>query len=121
MALSFQWPKRSRRLMYSSARLIQLPVVPVVQPQGHNGNEAVEHPALDAPGGQLLVVVPGEAEDAAHIVIDQPDLHALGGLLLQNVQDAVPKDAGLEDEVLQEDEPLCLLQLDQHLPELVLA
>ena len=92
----------------------QLPVVPVVQPQGHNGNEAVEHPALDAPGGQLLVVVPGEAEDAAHIVIDQPDLHALGGLLLQNVQDAVPKDAGLEDEVLQEDVPLRLLQLLQH-------
>ena len=92
----------------------QLPVVTVVQTQGHDRNEAVEYPALDAPGGQLLVVVPGEAEDTAHVVIDQPDLHALGGLLLQNVQDAVPKDAGLEDEVLQEDVPLCLLQLLQH-------
>ena len=92
----------------------EFPVVPVVEAQGHHRHKAVEHPALDAPGGHLLVIVPGEGEHAAHVVVDEAHLHPLGGLLLQDLQHAVPEDAGLDDEVLQEDVPLRLPQLLQH-------
>ena len=92
----------------------QLPVVPVVQPQGHHRHQPVEHPALDSLLHEGLVVVPGEGEHTAEVVIQHPDLHALGGLPLQDGQDAVPEDPGLDDEVLQKDILFRLLQLLQH-------
>ena len=91
----------------------ELPVVPVVQPQGHQGHEPVEHPALDAPGGHLLVIVPGQGVHTPHVVIDQAHLHPLGGLALQDVQDAVPERPRLDDEILQKNIPLGPLQILQ--------
>ena len=89
-------------------------MVPVVQPQGHHRHQPVEHPALDALFEQRLVVVPGQGEHAAEVVVHHPDLHALGGLALQDGQNAVPEDPGLEDEILQKDIFFRLLQLLQH-------
>ena len=92
----------------------QLAVVSVVEPQGHHGDKAVKDPALDTPGGHLLVVVPGQGEHAAHVVVDEAHLHPLGRLFLQNVQNAVPEFSGLNNKVLQEDIVLGLFQLLQH-------
>ena len=92
----------------------QLPVVPVVHPQGQHRDQPVEHPALDAPGRHLVIISAGQGEHAAEVVIDQPHLHPGGGLPLQDVQDGVPALPLLEDEILQEDVTLRLLQLLQH-------
>ena len=63
---------------------------------------------------QNLVVVPGQGEHTAEVVVHHPDLHPLGGFLLQDGQDAIPKDPRLQDEVFQKNIPLCLFQLLQH-------
>ena len=92
----------------------QLTVVPVVQPQGHHRHQPVKHPTLNALFGQNFVVITGKGEHAAKIVVQHPDLHSLSGFPFQDGQDAVPKDTGLNDKILQKDIFFRPFQLLQH-------
>ena len=85
-------------------------MVPVVLQGGEHRPEAVEHPALDPLLVQALGVVLGEGQNAADVVVEDPDLHPLLHLLPQDVVDGVPHDPLLEDEKLQKDVPPGLFQ-----------
>ena len=98
-----------------------LPVIAVVIMGGDKGLDGGKHFALNAKRSKPPGVVMGQGRQLTGAVVEHTDLHALFGLPRQDLQDLAPHFPLIHDEVLQEDEPLCLLQLDQHLPELVLA
>ena len=71
----------------------------------------MEGAAADAELFHALVVVAGQGHDAAHVVVDEAHVQALGSLFLKDVEDGIPHDPGLDDEVFEEDEALGLFKL----------
>ena len=90
-----------------------LTVIPIIEPRGENGVEGIENADLQSLFPQLAVVVAGQSEQAAQVVIHQPDFHALLDLPLQNLEDGVPHGAFLNDKILQKDKGLRFFQLPQ--------
>ena len=86
------------------------PVIPVVHPQRQDRHQGIEHTALDSHGFHLMVIVPGQGEQASHIVINQPHIHSLGRLFFQDFQNLVPHNTFFDDEILHENEPLRFFQ-----------
>ena len=59
--------------------------------------------------------ITGQAQQAAKIIVDQPHIHALGGLAAEDLLHTVPHFAGAEDKKFQKDKFLCLVQIRQQL------
>ena len=89
-------------------------MVAVVEGPGQDGLEAVEGAAADPELFHPAVIVAREGHDAAHVVVDEADVQALRGLFLQYLQDGVPHEPGLHDEVFEEDIAFCAAQLLEH-------
>ena len=98
-----------------------LPVVPVVHDQRKDRHHRVEGHAFDARLFQPGVISRGKPGDAAHVVVDHADLHALSGLLLQHLQDAFPHLSFRNDEVFQKNEMPRAFQILHHVREHFLA
>ena len=81
----------------------------------------VEHHDLHADGLQGVGLLAAEAHHAAEIVKEELDLHALRPLAAEDGQHPVEEVATGHDIVLQEDEPLRLLQMGQQVVEIRLA
>ena len=83
------------------------------------------HRRKDLAGNAQLIehsgIVPGQQHEFAESVVYDPDIHALGCLPGQDLQNPAPHDALLHDEVLQEDEFFCLLQFQQKPAELIFS
>ena len=99
----------------------KLPVVAVVHDKAYGGDKAVERHGLYAPASERIAVVGRQAVNAAHIVIYDAHIHALGGLALEYFQHAVPHSAGAYYEVLEEYEFLRLFKLAYQVLEHLLA
>ena len=56
----------------------------------------------------------GQGEQTADVVVEHPHVHPLGSFALQDLQNAVPHHARVDDEILQKDGVLCLFQLREH-------
>ncbi|CDA61595.1 unknown [Clostridium sp. CAG:169] len=80
-----------------------LAVVTGVKMAGQDWDEGVKNLALDPLFPQGLFISGRQGQDAAHIVIDDTDIHALLRLFLQHIQNGVPHGAFLNDEVFHED------------------
>ena len=80
-----------------------LAVVTGVKMAGQDWNEGVKNLALDTLFPQGLFISGRQGQDAAHIVIDDTDIHALLRLFLQHIQNGVPHGAFLNDEIFHED------------------
>ena len=68
------------------------------------GIELVGRGAMDADGFEVAVVVGGESEDTADVVVHGIDFDALLDFGLEDGEDLVPDVAGADDEKLEEDE-----------------
>ena len=90
------------------------PVVPVVHGQRKHRNEPVESHALYAVPFQLGLEVLGQNAQAAHVVVHQAHVHALGRLAHQYAAHGLPHFALGKDEVFQINGFLGLLQVLQH-------
>ena len=78
-------------------------MVAVVHPDVEERLDLAEDPGLDAEGGKLLVVADRGRPEIADVVINDPNVDAMPGLLDEDVEDLVPHLAGLDDEKLDED------------------
>ena len=90
-----------------------LPVVAVVHDQRHQRHHGVEGDAPDVRPLHPHHEVRRQAQEAAEIVVDEPDVHPLGGLADEDVLHPAPHPAGADDEELKEDEPLRPLEVGQ--------
>ena len=59
--------------------------------------------------------ITGQAQQTAKIIVDQPHIHALGGLAAEDLLHTVPHFAGTEDKKFQKDELFRLFQIRQQL------
>ena len=99
------------RVGHASVDHGDLAVVAVVVASADEGQDLVEDAALHAHGAKLAVVFRGKAQKAAEVIVDHAHVHALGDLLPQDLQNGVPHDALLDDEVFEEDIALCGAQV----------
>ena len=133
MPQSFQCPKRSISLMYSSARLTP-PVKPtfpsmimslrwsrLLSLPESTGIKGLNTCALNAHLAQLFAVAHRKAGDAAEIVVHHAHVDALHRLAAQHVQDRVPHLAVIDDEKFEKNIVLRLFQLLQHARKAALA
>lgn len=90
------------------------PVVAVVVVGGDQGAQRGVHAAADAKLFQLPGVLVGQLVEGAGAVVENADLYALLGLLLQDLEDAAPHVALVDDKVLHKDEAFGAFQLCQH-------
>ena len=92
-----------------------LAVVPVVHHHGDEGHHGIERDAADAvplhPHHKIL----GQTQQAAEIVVDEPHVHPLRGLPLEDLLHTGPHPARFYDEKLQKDELFRLFQIGQQL------
>ena len=98
-----------------------LAVITIVVGGGDKGLEPQPDLATDT---ELLQSLGIKARDGAHLagsVIHHADLHALGRLAGQDLQDSAPHGALADDEVFQKDKLLGTLELAQHFLERLLA
>ena len=98
-----------------------LAVVAVVHDQVNHRHKGVEGQAVDALLLQLAPVADGQHADAAHIVVDDPHVHALGRLALEDLVDLVPHFAQADDEILDKNKMLGAFQRGQHVGKHILA
>ena len=63
----------------------------------------------------------GSTSHAAHIVVDDPDIHALGRLALEDLMDLIPHGAQADNKVFNKDEMLGAFQGGEHIGEHVVA
>ena len=99
-----------------------LPVVAVVEVEAvHIVVHRVEYHDLHTGVLQLFQPLIGHTHHAAEVVKQQLDLHAQAALAAEDVGQPVPYLALGHDEVLQENEPLRLLQPVHHIVEIRLA
>ena len=90
-----------------------LAVVTVIEFGIQSWPDRIEGNGLYPVAPEGLVVVARQCGDASHVIVHQKHLHALRDLSLEDLKDRIPEDALLVDEVLHQDELLCLLQLLQ--------
>ena len=70
---------------------------------------------------QFAPVSHGQHTDAAHIVIDDPHVHTLRRLALEDLVDLVPHDAQADDKVFNKDEVLGTFQGGKHIGKHIVA
>ena len=90
-----------------------LPVIPVVLFDRQEGLEGIEYSGLNAIFFEGSGVIGRQGQKAAHVIIKDTHQNALGGLALQDFQNAVPHDALLQNEGFYENVMLRPLQLRQ--------
>ena len=98
-----------------------LAVVAVIVVRGDERHDRRELLCLDAVLLQAIAVVRGKLRHLAHAVVHDAHVHALGGLFDENVENAPPHIALLDDEIFEEDEGLRLAQSLQHCLKFLLA
>ena len=96
-------------------------VIAVIIMRRDKGLDGGKDPALDPQRSQALRVIVGQIGKLTGAVIQHPDIHALGRLAGQNLQNFPPHQPFPDDKILQEDKPLRLLQLLQQRLEFCLA
>ena len=96
-------------------------MVTVVEGGVQGGAHGIKGKGFDIIGGQLFGVGGGQALDAPEVIIDQADLHAGCGTLLQDLQNGIPHQPLFKDEVFKEDEFFGTGQLLLQRPEKILT
>ena len=91
-----------------------LPVIPVVVVGRDDRGDGAEHLAADAKGLHFLGIAFRKGGELAGAVIQQPHIHTLSDLPLQNLQHLAPHEALPEDEVFQVDIVPRLFQFQEH-------
>ena len=92
----------------------ELAVVAVIEPAGEDGDERVKDVRLDPHLAQLLAVAHRKARDAAEIVVQNANVHALHRLAVQDFQNGIPHLAVVDDEKFEKNIVFGLFELLEH-------
>ena len=92
----------------------ELAVVAVIEPAGKDGDERVKDVRLNAHLAQLPAVAHRKARDAAEIVVQNANVHALHRLAVQDFQNGIPHLSVVDDEKFEKNIVFGLFELFEH-------
>lgn len=98
-----------------------LAVVTVIVEAVNAGIEFVGWGAMDAKGFEVMVVVGGESEDTADVVVHDVNFNTLLDFGLEDREDLMPHFAGADDEEFEHDELLGGFEVEEKLFEISFA